>query len=234
MTGKILGVGLSRTGTTSLTEALRLLGFSAKHYPRTLDAVEAHDAATDTPVARDFKVLDRRFPSSRFILTMRDEGPWLASCEKMWRRRQGLYDSDPFTTRVHRDLYGGRTFDRARFADARERHHAAVDAHFQGRDGDLLVIDISRDPDPWTRICAFLDRPVPDAPFPHANDTAAIERLIADAALSLGDAAAADISGVPVELVREIRRADPPPAEPGAGGWEVDLIQKRLAERESP
>ena len=44
--GKILGIGLSRTGTTSLTRALEILGLRAVHFPRRLREIRRHDAAT--------------------------------------------------------------------------------------------------------------------------------------------------------------------------------------------
>ena len=49
-TAKVFGIGLSRTGTTSLSEALGILGFSAVHYPATMRDIETHDAAADLPV----------------------------------------------------------------------------------------------------------------------------------------------------------------------------------------
>src|SRR5207237_3908 len=47
---KVFGIGLSRTGTTSLTRALELLGYRAKHYPTAESHFEEYDALTDTPV----------------------------------------------------------------------------------------------------------------------------------------------------------------------------------------
>src|SRR5206468_1738050 len=78
---KILGVGLSRTGTMSLTLALRQLGFRAMHYDRVrlndvLDGSNTKpdfrryddvDAVTDIPSAYFYRELLEAYPESRAI-----------------------------------------------------------------------------------------------------------------------------------------------------------------------
>ena len=61
---KTFGIGLSRTGTTSLTLALEALGLSVAHFPTTMKQIEEHDAATDTPVAASFQALDSQLSGS--------------------------------------------------------------------------------------------------------------------------------------------------------------------------
>ena len=51
---KIFGIGLSKTGTSSLSEALEILGYSTVHFPSTLSEIAYYDAATDSTVARRF------------------------------------------------------------------------------------------------------------------------------------------------------------------------------------
>ena len=78
---KVLGVGLSKTGTSSLSAALTILGYRTVHYPpldRLRELLDDSDAATDTPVACSFRELDRQYPGSRFILTVRDPDSWLS------------------------------------------------------------------------------------------------------------------------------------------------------------
>ena len=48
---KIFGIGLSKTGTSSLSEALEILGYSTVHFPRSLSEIAYYDAATDSTVA---------------------------------------------------------------------------------------------------------------------------------------------------------------------------------------
>jgi hypothetical protein len=88
---KVLGVGLGRTGTVSLTRALNQLEVSTVHYvsldtdldPERTEAVCRKVLARHQGIANGtglpFERLDRAYPGSRFILTVRDEEDWLAS-----------------------------------------------------------------------------------------------------------------------------------------------------------
>lgn len=93
---KVFCIGLSHTGTKSLTSALELLGCRAVHYPLDrqtyrelstgrfrLSILDRFDAVADITVAPYFKDLDRAWPGSKFILTTRDRGAWLASMQKI-------------------------------------------------------------------------------------------------------------------------------------------------------
>jgi hypothetical protein len=93
---KILGVGLSRTGTMSLTLALRRLGFTAMHYDRVrlndvLDGSNPNpdfrryddiDAVTDIPSAYFYRELLEAYPESKAILTVRDVEGWWTSVSR--------------------------------------------------------------------------------------------------------------------------------------------------------
>jgi hypothetical protein len=93
---KILGVGLSRTGTLSLTRALRQLGFNALHYDRlrlndVLDGTNPSpdfrryddvDAVTDIPSAHFYRELLQAYPSCKAILTLRDVESWWVSVSR--------------------------------------------------------------------------------------------------------------------------------------------------------
>ncbi len=100
---KVFGIGLSRTGTTSLTQALHLLGYKAIHFPHdsvtraqvyhffdselqclSLALLQEADAITDTPVCCLYKALDQAYPGSKFILTVREKHSWLRSCRSLW------------------------------------------------------------------------------------------------------------------------------------------------------
>ena len=90
---KILGVGLGRTGTKSLTQALRTLGFTTLHNDRTRlnEVIDGRDpapdfriyddvdAVTDLPSAYFFRELLEAYPDARAILTERDTDSWARS-----------------------------------------------------------------------------------------------------------------------------------------------------------
>jgi hypothetical protein len=173
----IFCVGLSKTGTTSVHEAFGLLGLRSVHYPcarRMLDgdysALAGFDAASDIPVALRFEDLDRAFPGSRFVLTVRDEEPWLRSCAANFptglirERYRGTAELEVF-----RRVYGVEGFDAAAFTVARRRHHERVRRHFGGT-GRLLTIDVAR-ADAWAKMTEFLGFGRMPGRFPHANRT---------------------------------------------------------------
>ena len=177
-TQRVFAIGLSKTGTSSLTEALRSLGYQTRHFPVEMTALRGgrlklrieeasiHQCLTDTPVALFYQQLDKRFPGAKFILTVRDMDGWLKSCEAhftkpTWGRRMD---------QLHLELYGSREFDRMGFAKAYERHVSGVNEFFRDRPEDLLVLNIGSG-DGWEDLCAFLEVPVPEIPFPWANKT---------------------------------------------------------------
>lgn len=180
-THKIFGIGFSRTGTTSLTEALRLLGYRTVHHPLSLLAfadgaltlntacAARYDAITDTPVALMYRELDAAFPGAKFILTMRDCESWMGSMRRL-RRWMPLLGLHPKLARLTHDLYGTSDLSdeemmRTRFLE----HRRAVLAYFGARIGrDLLLMDLGAGQS-WPDLCTFLDHPIPEAAFPHLN-----------------------------------------------------------------
>lgn len=165
---KIFGIGLAKTGTTTLTEALRILGYSAVHYPVGLQGIEEYDAATDNPIADTFEMLDRTYPGSKFIYTVRQRDEWLRSCKTHWAR---FVDKREEAKELRERLYGTAEFDEELFVKAYDRHEKRVRDYFSDRPADLLVVNLCSGNNEWAPICSFLDREVPDSPFPHLNTT---------------------------------------------------------------
>lgn len=182
---RIFGIGLHKTGTTSLHQALGILGHDCAHWKNAHWAraiweemkstgrsptLERHYALTDLPIPLLYRELDRAYPGSKFILTVRDEGEWLASVERHFSREgnkfRAQWDSDPFTHRIHRELYGRRVFDREIFLERYRRHNAEVMEYFKGRGSDLIVM---RPESGWERLCAFLRQKIPDVPYPRVR-----------------------------------------------------------------
>jgi Sulfotransferase domain len=175
---RVFGLGLSRTGTTSLTEALNLLGFRARHYPSLHyflgcqislkeRELQEYDALTDISVIPFYKQLDKRFPGAKFILTERSVDEWLDSC-KRFHRFKPEYKPSREDRDVRRAVYGTVIFNREKFRAAYVRHRNDVLAHFAERPNDLLLMDITAG-QRWETLCPFLDRSEPDAQFPRLN-----------------------------------------------------------------
>lgn len=182
---KIFGLGLSKTGTTSLGDALQALGIPTIHYPHDpatygeltrghyrLSILRTYQAIVDISVAPFYAQLDRQYPGSRFILTVRDRESWLKSIEAHWSFMGEWADRDPqfrrFTEFISACVYGCLDFHRERFAFAYETHLKNVRDYFRHRRNDLLELDICGG-EGWSKLCPFLGLPEPPAPFPHRN-----------------------------------------------------------------
>jgi 3'-phosphoadenosine 5'-phosphosulfate (PAPS) 3'-phosphatase len=178
---KIFGIGLSKTGTTSLANALQILGYKTKDNMGVvkyaagdlssvdLDVVDSFEAITDTPIPSFYREIDARFPGSKFILTVRDADGWLKSCKKQFTQRFAESQTEAHK-QVFTDLYGTDVFDAQRFASGYERYVDGVREYFKDRPHDLLIFNIAAG-EGWDKLCRFLERPVPDIPFPKANVT---------------------------------------------------------------
>jgi hypothetical protein len=181
---RVFGIGMHKTGTTSLDKAFQILGFDSFHWGEGESPViwnemrmsgrstmlERWYAFSDLPFPLLYKQLDKAYPGSRFILTIRDEQEWLKSVERLWDVRYNptrwVWDKYPFTNRIHTELYGQRDFNAGVFLARYRRHNAEVMEYFKG--ADLLVMDVREG---WLRLCGFLGKPIPDIPFPVGNPT---------------------------------------------------------------
>lgn len=180
---KIFGIGMPKTGTSSLNSALGILGVRSCHFPadpttiqeiRTahyrLSILDRYDALTDIPVPAIFAQLDSHWPNSKFILTVRDLDHWLNSC------RNAPFNSPKAIPKMgsKRDfyrilLYGCVSFNEERFTWVYNKHLKLVRDHFSGaKASQLLTLDIANG-DGWEKLCPFLGVPIPDRDFPHAN-----------------------------------------------------------------
>jgi 3'-phosphoadenosine 5'-phosphosulfate (PAPS) 3'-phosphatase len=178
---KIFGIGLSKTGTTSLAHALDILGFRTKDYPGIThyragdlssvdrELVDSYDALTDTPIPSFYRELDVRYPGSKFILTVREKEGWLKSCRKQFNERSAAKQNDAHN-QLFMDLYGCKVFDEHKFLDGYERFVDGVLEYFKDRPNDLLVINVTAG-EGWKELCRFLGQPLPEIPFPKANVT---------------------------------------------------------------
>lgn len=164
---KIFGIGLAKTGTTSLNDAFAILGIASIGCPTSIASIRRFDAATDGIVADQFEELDRVFPNSKFIYTVRDRDSWLRSYTRYRGRK--LPASRAHQDKVER-LYGTTGTDRQVLLDSYERHDRHVREYFRDRPDDLLVMNICGGEADWESLCAFLGKPVPDVPFPASNE----------------------------------------------------------------
>ncbi len=176
MSLKILGIGFQKTGTSTLREALQILDYKVKDtsaralvpilkkdYQKILTILEGYDAAEDTPWYMIYKELDERIAGMKFILTIRDEESWYRSVAR---------HIGDLRSAQHEWIYGrGKGLPK----EYKENtiavycsHNEEVVQYFKDRPDDLLILDLTQG-DGWDKLCAFLDCPIPDVPFPHYN-----------------------------------------------------------------
>ncbi len=175
---KVFCIGFQKTGTTSLFAALTTLGYrTAAVVGRDLDAdalaergaqlcietAARFDAAQDMPWPIFFRELDRAYPGSKFILTVREPQSWFASIEKHFGDRP-----DEMQAFIYGRDAAAPVGARARYLEVHARHERDVRAHFAARPDDLLIMDLEAG-DGWPALCGFLGAPVPAEPFPVRN-----------------------------------------------------------------
>jgi hypothetical protein len=182
----VFGIGLNKTATSSLHAALTILGFRGLHdggsdvhdavraaieaeRPLLSDLDQDYDAFSDIGLlSRRFGILDRQYPGSRFIFTIRPIDQWLDSRRRHVERNQA---------RKAAGIYRG-TFlvvDEPKWINEWEHHNKRVRAYFDGRP-DFLEIDLTSSPS-WRPICELVGRPEPDEPFPWVNRDAAVHSV---------------------------------------------------------
>jgi hypothetical protein len=176
---KIFGIGLNKTGTTTLGTCLKQLGFrhtswslplleqvAVGEFEGLLQTVASHDSFEDWPYPLVFEVLDHHFPGSRFILTRRSSPErWLCSFKAHALR------TDPQLGARTRSLAYGLPYpqlDPEAHLRRYAQHLQRVRSYFAQRPTDLLEVCWEEEAS-WGPLCTFLQRPASDLPFPHAN-----------------------------------------------------------------
>lgn len=195
---QVIGVGFGRTGTASLTTALEELGFAPCFHMRKVFAepgraeewrragrgeavdwrelVGGYRASVGWPGTRFWRELVEQFPDAKVVLTVREPERWYDSA------RHTIFDTDVVPPAeaaephlaamlelvdelVMQGVFGGRLDDPSHAIEVFERHNAAVRQHVPP--DRLLEFNVAQG---WEPLCAFLDVPVPDLPFPQHND----------------------------------------------------------------
>jgi len=184
---KVFGIGLSRTGTTTLASALTTLGLSTVHYHNPLtyepfldEDLHCFEAFTDIPVSLAFEKYYYMFPNSKFIHTTRPIDAWLKSMDRHFEWQLSLSGFDaveealrqPNSTpygRAFRDLHHALYFNFANYSEAYRAHDIRVRRFFSDKPKDrFLEFDVFRG-DGWPELCAFLGVQIPVVDFPWEN-----------------------------------------------------------------
>ena len=174
-------IGLSKTGTTSLQTAILNLGYELKgEFIKDVD--ELRDATNEphekhfyriSRCIHDYAEIDARLPGSKFIVTTRENGPWLKSCKHQFRHpcEPG---SKVYKSRMQ--IFGTHKFDAERFTYVYYRHLVEVRDYFEGREDDLLVLNLGAG-EGYEQLCPFLGESIPNQHFPKENVSRSWKKL---------------------------------------------------------
>jgi len=176
---EIVGAGMPRTGTRTICEALRILGYDAVHnpqwndmplYPKRTAVVlpsRQEQAVADGPAVLYWPVLAVTH-SAKVILTVRSLDTWWESIK---RHANKIRTGEDMRHIAYTDAFHGLLFGtpqpceywwKRRYEEHNERVKATI-----ARDS-LLVMDIVGG-DKWDVLCPFLDKPEPEEEFPWEN-----------------------------------------------------------------
>ena len=172
---KVFCIGFQKTGTSTMGIVLKKLGFKViglqsncaqfivdKNFKPIFEIVDSFDAFQDNPWPILYKQLDEKYPNSKFILTVRDQSKWIRSVinhfgNKNTLMRQIIYDGN-----------GSPIGNEKKYLKIFNTHNKEVMDYFKNRPKDILKINIEKTTS-WNEICNFLDKPIPNSKFPHAN-----------------------------------------------------------------
>ena len=177
---KIFEIGVAKTGTVSLGIAFKILGFTHKGFseecylpepypnwtkedswPVMCEVADKYESFTDGPWHDvPFEWWDERYPNSKFIILERDDESRIKSQEFFQTNvldwdKQWLSDRD------------GAIKNHLEF---KKTKYNRIKKHFKDRPDDLLVMNIC-DGDGWEVLCPYLEKDIPDVPFPQENVT---------------------------------------------------------------
>lgn len=179
---KIFGIGVARTGTTTLAKALDILGFKSAHVECNVmevdgdsfsinnDVLENNEAIVGTPLSPCFELLADRYPDALFILTIRDYKGWLRSCSISFTESLAM---DENHKALHRWLYDSILYDREKFLVGYSNYVLSVLNYFYKSKKLLFVYNICAGLG-WKPLCDFVGKPIPDIPFPHESKRGAL------------------------------------------------------------
>ena len=201
MTLRVIGTGFGRTGTESMREALGILGFGPCHHMRELieDAEHArqwkavtagatpdwnlllgnYQSCVDWPSAHYWSQLINVFPKASVILTWRTAESWWASFEKtllpIILAHAESHASPKNEQLISTHVFQGKPLNREHCMAVYEMNVAAVKKQVPAE--RLLIHSLG---DGWEPLCAHLDVPVPDTPYPSRNSTSKFQEEFLD------------------------------------------------------
>lgn len=167
---KVFCISYPRTGTKSIAEAFRCLGYRSWHFNKKYcgwvlkvikgeafnnQVFEEYDTFADIPIFLIYKKLDKLYPGSKFILITRNKSSWFKSMNKMlgWARKD-----HPYYKKINDIVWGDFC------PETIEEHTKEVKQYFSNRN-NLLIEDLSKIN--YKALSSFLNIKTNETGFPH-------------------------------------------------------------------
>lgn len=205
---KYFCIGRNKTGTTSIKKAFEDLGFIVgnqrkaeilydKYYFKgefqpIIDYCKTAQVFQDVPFScpETFKFLDKAYPNSKFILTVRDSAEqWYESITKFHAKKIGKNGRIPTVEDLKNAEYVRKGFmynvvrlhgtpdndpyNKEIMINHYNNYNQSVIEYFKDRPNDLLVINLADD-DAYQKFISFLGVESPYEDFPWENKTSEI------------------------------------------------------------
>ena len=174
---KLFGIGVNKTGTKTLGECFKILGYKNKSFDDSLlkcyatgdhqgifKVCDLYDSFEDWPWPLLYRDFDVHYPGSKFILTQRKSS-------ETWFKSLCKHAELTGPTEARKIVYG---FEMPH--DHKEYHikfyldhNAEVMDYFKHSPEKLLIVSWENG-DGWPELCNFLKySQIPDSLFPHKN-----------------------------------------------------------------
>jgi len=173
---KVFGIGLNKTGTKTLGVCFNELGYLHKSVDKQafelykkgdlnglFNIIDDYESFEDWPWPLIYKEIDKRFPDSKFILTLRHDA-------ETWYKSLCRHSDKTGPTNYREVIYGysmPRNFKNEHI-DFYNNFNQSVRDFFSGKPGQLLEVCWEKG-DGWEKLCNFLEKEIPRKAFPHVN-----------------------------------------------------------------
>jgi hypothetical protein len=161
-----------------------------------IEILEGYESSVDWPGSNFWAEMADAYPDAKVLLSVRDGASWAKSMRDtvwgLWYDDsviRHLSDARQLVDPAWKDFAGmiKRMIERSGLGQgdtesmigAMQRHTAEVQRTVDPK--RLLVWEVSEG---WEPLCAFLEVPVPDVPFPRANDTETFQQRMIDQAIA--------------------------------------------------
>ena len=190
---KVFGIGLNKTASSSLIEAWSILGHKkeiywpeldpyrtpvvlsafTKNYRLMFDRVDRFTYFKDRPFNSwdSYRILDKYYLGSKFILTVRDEELWWDSvCRWLDNIIPNHHETEQMRldkVELYKFHFKSTEFSKDQFLKYYREYNQEVRDYFKGK-SNFLEMNIPAG-DGWRELCTFLNEPIPNTAFPHTN-----------------------------------------------------------------